>query len=68
MDTFIQTKLEEHYTHVKQTLRDYRGAIETMAQELLEKEVIEGERVREIIAAYETEQNMESRLVPIEEH
>ena len=67
MDTFIQTKLEEHYTHVKQTLRDYRGAIETMAQELLEKEVIEGERVREIIAAYETEQNMESRLVPIEE-
>lgn len=68
MDTFIQTKLEEHYTHVKQTLRDYRSAIETMAQELLEKEVIEGERVREIIAAYETEQNMESRLVPIEEH
>ncbi|EMZ41221.1 ATP-dependent metallopeptidase FtsH/Yme1/Tma family protein [Helicobacter bilis] len=68
MDTFIQTKLEEHYTHVKQTLRDYRGAIETMAQELLEKEVIEGERVREIIAAYEAEQNMESRLVPIEEH
>lgn len=68
MDTFIQTKLEEHYTHVKQTLRDYRGAIETMAQELLEKEVIEGERVREIITAYETEHNMESRLVPIEEH
>lgn len=67
MDTFIQTKLEEHYTHVKQTLRDYRGAIETMAQELLEKEVIDGERVREIIAAYEVEQNMESRLVPIEE-
>lgn len=67
MDTFIQTKLEEHYTHVKQTLRDYRGAIETMAQELLEKEVIEGERVREIITAYETEHNMESRLVPIEE-
>lgn len=67
MDIYIQTKLEEHYVHVKQTLRDYRGAIETMAQELLEKEIIEGDRVREIIAAYETENNMESRLVPLEE-
>lgn len=67
MDAYIQTKLEEHYTHVKQTLRDYRGAIETMAQELLEKEVIEGDRVREIIAAYEVDNNMESRLVSIEE-
>ena len=67
MDTYIQNQLEDHYAHVKQTLRDYKGAIETMAQELLEKEVIEGDRVREIIEEYEKNNNLESRLVPLEE-
>ena len=67
MDTYIQNQLEDHYARVKQTLRDYKGAIETMAQELLEKEVIEGDRVREIIEEYEKNNNLESRLVPLEE-
>ncbi|RDU67154.1 cell division protein FtsH [Helicobacter didelphidarum] len=67
IDAYIQNKLEEHYTHVKQTLRDYKGAIEAMANELLDKEVIEGERVREIIIDFEKNNNMESRLIPIEE-
>ncbi len=67
MDSYIQNQLEDHYAHVKQTLRDYRGAIEAMAQELLEKEVIEGDRVREIISDYEIQNSMESRLIPIED-
>ena len=67
MDTYIQNQLEDHYARVKQTLRDYKGAIETIAQELLEKEVIEGDRVREIIEEYEKNNNLESRLVPLEE-
>ncbi len=67
MDKYIQEKLQEHYEHVKQTLRDYSGAIENMAKELLDKEVIEGDRVREIIEQYEIDNNMESRLIPLEE-
>ena len=38
-----------------------------MVAELLDKEVIDGSRVREIIESYEKEHNMTSRLVPIEE-
>ncbi|CRF45444.1 ATP-dependent zinc metalloprotease FtsH [Helicobacter heilmannii] len=68
MDHFIKTLLEERYTHVKQTLSDYKEAIEVMVGELFEKEVITGERVREIISDYETSHNLESRLVPLEEH
>lgn len=68
MDHFIKTLLEERYTHVKQTLSDYKEAIEVMVGELFEKEVITGERVREIISEFETSHNLESRLVPLEEH
>ncbi|STQ85705.1 ATP-dependent metallopeptidase FtsH/Yme1/Tma family protein [Helicobacter muridarum] len=67
IDEYIQKQLEEHYAHVKQTLIHYKGAIESMANELLEKEVIEGERVREIIANYEKENNLDTRLIPLEE-
>ncbi|WP_104707964.1 ATP-dependent zinc metalloprotease FtsH [Helicobacter ailurogastricus] len=68
MDHFIKTLLEERYTHVKQTLSDYKEAIEVMVGELFDKEVITGERVREIISDYETSHNLKSRLVPLEEH
>lgn len=67
MDNYIRTMLEEHFDHVKKTLREYAPAIESMVAELLEKEVIDGSRVREIIESYEKEHNMTSRLVPIEE-
>ena len=67
IDEYIQRQLRDHYEHVKQTLRHYKGAIETMANELLDKEVIEGDRVREIIAEYEKSNNLESRLVALEE-
>lgn len=62
LDSFIQGKLSERFESVKQTLRDYRDAIEMMVQELLEKEVIDGSRVREIIQEYETKHSMPTRL------
>ncbi|WP_120947812.1 ATP-dependent zinc metalloprotease FtsH [Helicobacter mehlei] len=68
MDSFIKNLLEERYSHVKQTLSDYKDAIEVMVGELFEKEVITGERVREIIAEYESANNLQTRLVPLEEH
>ncbi|WP_104682500.1 ATP-dependent zinc metalloprotease FtsH [Helicobacter felis] len=68
MDSFIKNLLEERYVHVKQTLSDYKDAIEVMVNELFEKEVITGERVREIISEYEVSHNLQTRLVPLEEH
>ncbi len=62
IDVEIRTTLNERYAFVKQTLRDYHQAIENMAQILLDVEVIEGDRVRSIIQAYEEEQGMTSRL------
>ncbi|UFH58853.1 ATP-dependent zinc metalloprotease FtsH [Sulfurovum mangrovi] len=63
IDTHIKATLEEHYAYVKQTLRDYKGAIEKMTSELLDVEVIEGTTVQKIIDTYEKEHNMPSRLV-----
>lgn len=63
MDEFIKNTLNERYTAVKQTLEDYRDAIEKMVAELLEKEVIEGARVREIITEFEQERGLATRLV-----
>jgi len=63
IDEHIKRTLDERYNYVKETLREYSGAIEKMAQVLLEVEVIEGTKVKEIIAEYERERGMESRLV-----
>ncbi|PAF50463.1 ATP-dependent zinc metalloprotease FtsH [Helicobacter sp. 13S00477-4] len=68
MDNFIKKTLDERYSHVKQTLQDYKEAIEKMVKELFEKEVIEGIRVREIILDYETQNNLSTRLVEREEN
>ena len=67
MDEFIKNTLNERYAAVKQTLEDYRDAIEKMVAELLEKEVIEGARVREIITEFEQERGLATRLVAREE-
>ncbi|WP_027326950.1 ATP-dependent zinc metalloprotease FtsH [Helicobacter pametensis] len=67
LDSFIQNTLSERYASVKQTLKDYSGAIEKMVQELLEKEVIDGDRVRAIIKDYEEENHLASRLVAHED-
>lgn len=63
LDTFIQNTLSERFDSVRQTLRDYAEAIEVMVQELLEKEVIDGERVRTIIREYEEKNALPSRLI-----
>ncbi|PAF46920.1 cell division protein FtsH [Helicobacter sp. 12S02634-8] len=68
MDSFIKKTLNDRYIHVKQTLQDYKEAIEKMVKELFEKEVIDGARVREIIAEYETQNQLQTRLVSREEN
>ncbi len=62
MDNYIRSTLNERYTYVKNTLTEYHQAIENMTAVLLDVEVIEGKKVREIIENYEKENNMESRL------
>jgi len=62
IDSHIKGTLNERYTFVKKTLNEYHQAIENMAGVLLDVEVIEGKKVRSIIADYEQENNMESRL------
>ena len=60
VDEFIKLTLEERYKHVKNQLKKYASVIEKMVEELYEKEVIEGERVRELIKEFEnpkSEQN-----------
>jgi cell division protease FtsH len=52
LDEHIKGMLNERYEIVLQELRDHSLAIEEMTAELLEIEVISGERVREIIKAH----------------
>ena len=49
LDDHVKKLLNERYEIVLQALRDNSAAIEQMTAELLEIEVITGERVREII-------------------
>ncbi len=49
LDEHIKTLLNDRYAAVLQSLRDNDAAIEQMTAELLEIEVISGQRVREII-------------------
>ena len=51
LDTHIKDVLNERYAVVIQALRDNSESIEQMTEELLEIEVLEGDRVREIIKA-----------------
>ena len=57
-DEYIKSLLDERYTSVKNSLNHYRDAIETMTAELLNVEVIAGDRVREIIKAYEEQEGI----------
>jgi cell division protease FtsH len=66
IDASIKATLTERYEFVKETLRTYDGAIEEMTAVLLDVEVIEGEKVQEIIKNYEKANNMESRLAHVE--
>ena len=49
LDDYIKRTLEERYQAVIQTLKDNSVAMEQMTAELLDKEVISGKRVQEII-------------------
>ena len=62
IDTFTKELLNERYNAVKERLQTYSGAIENMVKALYEKETIEGEKVREIIAEFEKENDLPSRL------
>ncbi|WP_295052683.1 ATP-dependent zinc metalloprotease FtsH [Sulfuricurvum sp.] len=62
MDTFIKESLQERYVAVKGRLEEYRDAIEKIVELLYAKENISGDQVREIIAAYEVENNIETKL------
>jgi cell division protease FtsH len=53
IDNFVKEMLAERYQHVKNILRKYSSVIEQMVKELYEKEVIEGKRVRELIAEFD---------------
>ena len=62
IDEAVKKLLDERYAHVKQTLKDYGEAIHEMAKVLLDVEVIEGCKVREIIEEFEKRHNLPSRL------
>ena len=62
IDDKIKSVLDERYNYVKDTLKEYGEAIKSMTKELLEKEVIEGKKVREIIEEFEKEHGKKSRL------
>ena len=62
IDMAVKSLLDERYVHVKKTLQAYAPAIEEMAGVLLTVEVIEGDKVREIIDTYEQAEGMDSRL------
>ncbi|MBD5166765.1 MAG: ATP-dependent zinc metalloprotease FtsH [Helicobacter sp.] len=63
VDDYVKGFLRERFDAVRAALQDYKGAIEIMVKDLYDKETIDGERVREIIAEYEKEQGIPSRLV-----
>ncbi len=65
IDAHIKNTLNERYTFVKNTLKEYSGAIEKMAQVLLDVEVIEGSMVQDIIREYEEENGISSRMAHI---
>ena len=52
LDEHVKQILNERYEAVLESLRDHSDAIEEMTAELLDIEVISGERVREIIKAH----------------
>lgn len=64
IDEFIKKFLNQRYEHVKNRLIEYSEAIEEMVRELFDKEVLEGEKVREIIREFEKRHNIETKLTP----
>jgi len=53
VDEFVKNFLDERYKIVKEKLKKYSPVIEQMVKELYDKEVIDGNRVRELIKAFD---------------
>ena len=53
-DEYIKVLLDERYKEVKFKLKEYAPVIENMVKDLQEKEVISGERVRELIEEFKS--------------
>ena len=62
LDDHIKQTLEDRYAIVKERLVEYRGCIERIVSSLNEHETIDGEHLRELIAGFEQENAMESKL------
>ena len=62
LDDHIKQTLEDRYAIVKERLVEYRGCIERIVSSLNEHETIDGEYLRELIAGFEEEYAMESKL------
>lgn len=62
LDEYVKATLDEQYKGVLATLKLYKDAIETMVDALYEEETIEGEKVRQIIAEFEKQKGMKTRL------
>lgn len=58
LDSYIKAKLTERYVAVKEKLQTYAEAMESMTAELLEVEVLEKDRVEEIISSFEKEKGI----------
>lgn len=67
VDMYIKSMLTERYNSVVSSLEQYRKVVEVMTAELLEVEVLEKERVREIIKNFETENGIVREVENIEE-
>lgn len=62
LDEYVKATLDKRYKGVLTTLKLYKDAIETMVDALYEEETIEGEKVRQIIAEFEKQKGMKTRL------
>lgn len=62
LDEYVKATLDERYKGVLATLKLYKDAIETMVDALYEEETIEGKKVRQIIAEFEKQKGMKTRL------
>ena len=62
VDQYTKELLDHRYKDVLKTLQTYKGAIETMVEQLFETETLEGKQVVKIIKQYEQDNNLQSRL------
>jgi cell division protease FtsH len=69
-DEYIKELLDERYKIVKEKLKEYSEVIENMVKDLQEKEVISGERVRELIEEFKNKkiEKIEKKDVENEEN